>query len=120
MALSREQFNWQKQQAAAQSASIQKSGSSSGGSAQISKDGNITTAYYKGAINKDAKNGTFSNGYQPNNVNGKKLTSTGKSVTVKATTLQGTKTTVTQTVWKTSDGKKYIWDGSKNKYVSYK
>ena len=121
MALQREQLNWQKQQAAAQSSSIRRSSSGGGsGSGSIDKGNIITTAYYQGELNPDAKNGTFSNGYQPNNVGGKKLTATKDKVKVKATTLQGTKTTVTQNVWKTDDGKKYIWDGSKNQYIPYK
>ena len=91
---------------------------SSGGSGGYSDT--FTTAYYSGKLNKDAANGTFKNGYQPNNVNGKKLTKTGKTKTVKATTLQGTKTKVKQNIWQTSDGTKYIWNGTKNKYTKLK
>ena len=85
----------------------------------IPLDGTITTAYYHGQINPDAKNGTFSNGYQPDNVNGKKLSKTGKTIKVKSKTLQGTETTTVQNIWKTSDGTKYVWDGTKNVYVKY-
>lgn len=90
-----------------------------GDSASIDKSGNITTAFYSGAINPDAKHGTFSNGYQPNNVNGKKLTSTGKTIKITSRTLQGTQVVTTQTIWKTSNGTKYIWDGTRNKYVKF-
>lgn len=65
---------------------------------------------YTRTKNPDAKNGTFANGYQPNNVNGKKLSKTGQTDVVNG---------VTQNVWKTPDGTKYIWDGTKNAYLRY-
>ena len=65
---------------------------------------------YTGTKNADAKHGTFSNGYQPNNVNGKKLSKTGITDVVNG---------VTQNVWKTPDGQKWIWDGTKNAYLKY-
>lgn len=65
---------------------------------------------YTGAVNPDTKNGTFSNGYQPNNVGGQKLTKSGIT-----DTLNG----VTQNVWKTPDGQLWIWDGTQNKYLKY-
>ena len=65
---------------------------------------------YTGTKNADAKNGTFNNGYQPDNVGGKKLSKTGITDVVNG---------VTQNVWKTSDGTKYIWDGTKNRYLVY-
>ncbi len=78
---------------------------------------------YQGSKNADCKNGTFSNGYQPDNVNGKKLTKTGKTVQIETAykygAQKGQKVTVTQNVWKTSDGKKWIWDGVNNKYIPY-
>lgn len=66
---------------------------------------------YTGTKNPDAKNGTFSNGYQPNNINGKKLKKTGLKDVVNG---------VEQNVWQTPDGKKYIWDGTKNAYLEYR
>lgn len=112
------QFNLQ--MAASRSSSR---GGSSGGSSRSSSGGSsgsgnkLTTAYYSGDYNLDCQNGTFSNGYQPNNVGGSKLTSSGNKTKVTATTLQGTKTTVTQNVWYAKDtGKYYVWDGSNNKY----
>ena len=65
---------------------------------------------YTGAVNPDTKNGTFSNGYQPNNISGQKLTKSGIT-----DTLNG----VTQNVWKTPDGQLWIWDGTQNKYLKY-
>ena len=103
-------------------------GSSSGSSSikQTGSSNTLTTAYYSGSYNKDAlTNGkvdsskVFSNGYQPNNVNGKKLTSTGQYIEKDGVTLQGSKTVTTQKIWKTSDGTKYYWDGNSNKYKKY-
>lgn len=65
---------------------------------------------YTGTKNSDCKNGTFSNGYQPNNINGKKLSKSGITDVVNG---------VTQNVWKTPDGKLWIWDGTQNKYLQY-
>jgi hypothetical protein len=99
------------------------SGGSSGGRSSSGSSGSsdtITTAYYSGKINPDAKYGTFSNGYQPNNVGGQKLTGTGKYINKQGVTLQGTKTTTKQQIWQTSSGAQYYWDGNKNKYVRYK
>ena len=62
---------------------------------------------YTGTKNKDVANGTFSNGYQPNNVNGKPLSKAGDYVYVNG---------VKQNVWKTPDGQRWIWDGTENKY----
>lgn len=80
----------------------------------------VNTAYYQGDLNPDAYNGTFSNGYQPNNINGQKLKSTGKKIELKTTDRFGKTQTLTQNVWKTSDGKKWYWDGRYNKYIQYK
>lgn len=65
---------------------------------------------YTGSTNKDIKNGAFSNGYQPNNINGQKLSKSGITDVVNG---------VTQNVWKTPDGKLWIWDGTQNKYLEY-
>ena len=94
--------------------------SSSGGSSNAltnsAKTYAVNTAYYQGDLNPDAKNGTFSNGYQPNNIGGKKLSKSGETVTLETETLSGQKQTLTQTVWKTKDGTKYYWEGRENKY----
>ena len=65
---------------------------------------------YTGSINPDVKNGTWSNGYQPNNINGEKLSKTGITDVING---------VTQNVWQTPDGSKWIWDGTQNKYLMY-
>ena len=97
------------------------SGSSGGGGTAITGNNNaVNTAYYSGSLNPDAKNGTFANGYQPNNINGKKLTKTGETITIKTQTLYGQKQTVVQNVWKTPDGKKWYWEGRQNKYIQIK
>ena len=115
-----ENLAFQKQQYADQLARQRVSSGSSGRSSGGSSSNKLTTAYYSGNYNSDVKYGTFSNGYQPDNVNGNKLTATGQKVQVKSKTLQGTTTTTNQNVWKTSDGTKYVWDGTKNKYVQVK
>ena len=65
---------------------------------------------YTGTKNGDIKYGTFNNGYQPNNVGGQKLSKTGITDVVNG---------VTQNVWKTPDGRKWIWDGTINRYLEY-
>lgn len=76
----------------------------------------VNTAYYQGNINPDAQYGTFDNGYQPNNVNGQKLSKTGNTITFNTQTLSGQKQTVTQNIWK-AGGKYYYWDGRYNQYI---
>lgn len=93
------------------------SGGSSGALKDTSKTHAVNTAYYQGDLNPDAKNGTFSNGYQPNNVGGQKLSKTGDTITFNTQTLSGQKQTVTQSIWKTKDGSKYYWEGRQNKYI---
>jgi peptidoglycan hydrolase-like protein with peptidoglycan-binding domain len=66
---------------------------------------------YTGTKNTDAKNGTFSNGYQPNNVGGDKLSPTGHFTYVNG---------VKQNVWETPDGERWVWDGTENKYINEK
>ena len=65
---------------------------------------------YTKTVNADTKKGTFSNGYQPNNVGGQKLSKTD---------IQDYMNGVLQNVWKTKDGTMYIWDGLQNKYLKY-
>lgn len=109
--------------------SYSSSSKSSGGSNVKFTNGSgqqIQTNYYSGAINPDTKYGTFGtkdkNGvaYQPNNVGGNKLSSSG----MKVSSVFGTGNTGrtganidNQTIWKTSNNKYYIWDGSQNSYV---
>ena len=62
---------------------------------------------YTGTKNADAKNGTFSNGYQPNNIGGTKLKNSGMSTSV---------TGKSQTIWE-ANGKYWLWRGDLNKYI---
>lgn len=84
----------------------------------------VNTHYWHGNLNQDVKYGTFAttdkNGvrYQPNNINGQKLKSSGK----KAGQMFGKDAInssgvniANQTVWKLNN-KYYIWNGSKNEY----
>lgn len=80
----------------------------------------VNTAYYQGDLNPDAQRGTFSNGYQPNNINGAKLKSTGNKMKITTTDRFGKTSTLTQTVWKTPDNRKWYWDGRYNRYFEYK
>ena len=80
----------------------------------------VNTAYYQGDLNSDAQYGTFSNGYQPNNIGGQKLKDSGKKMKITTTDRYGKTQTLTQTVWKTADGRKWYWDGRYNKYIQVK
>lgn len=62
---------------------------------------------YTGTKHKDATNGTFSNGYQPDNINGTKLKNSGMSTSV---------TGKNQTIWE-ANGKYWLWRGDLNKYI---
>ena len=130
-----QQKNWEKEYALSLKAS--RAGGPSGPSGPTKKkDDNtinlngssgqtIKTNYYNGTINPDAKNGTFKttdkNGvrYQPNNIGGVKLKSSGKTVGQ----MTGDKefknssgvNVANQKVWQIGN-QYYIWNGSKNKY----
>lgn len=82
----------------------------------------VNTAYYQGALNKDAeKYGTFSNGYQPKGISGHgELSKTKDTLTFKTKTLSGQSQTVTQNIWKAKDGTKWYWEGRQNKYIQVK
>jgi hypothetical protein len=62
---------------------------------------------YTGTKHKDAKYGTFSNGYQPNNIGGTKLKNSGMTTSV---------TGKSQTIWE-ANGKYWLWRGDENRYV---
>lgn len=72
---------------------------------------------YNNKYNADALNGTFNNGYQPNNVNGKPLKE-AKDKSGNAVRLKNNLGN-TQTLWQTTDGKYWFWDNAANKYVQY-
>ena len=84
----------------------------------------VNTAYYQGAKNPDAQYGTFSNGYQPDNIGGQKLTGYKKNgeqqyMVINTQTSSGQKQQLIQKVWKTPDGTLWYWDGRQNKYLRY-
>lgn len=99
------------------------SGSSSG---SYSKNGyGIVANPYTGTVNSDAQYGVFEwsnnpgTGYQPNNIGGSKLSKSGYKVKdVFANTAYGSTgiSLANQSIWKTN-GKYYIWDGSRNGYI---
>ena len=62
---------------------------------------------YTGTKHSDAKYGTFSNGYQPNNIGGTKLENSGMSTNI---------TGKNQTIWQ-ANGKYWLWRGDLNKYI---
>ena len=62
---------------------------------------------YTGTKNPDVENGSWGS-YQPNNVNGNKLSKSGKTVNYN---------NQSQNVWKCTDGNYYLWDGTQNKYL---
>lgn len=108
------------------SSSISKGSSSgSGGTSSISASKgavDVNTDYYRGALNSDVeKYGAFSNGYQPKGITGYgKVSKTGDTLTFTTKTLSGKSKTVTQNIWKTPDGTKWYWDGTKNAYAKIK
>lgn len=68
---------------------------------------------YTGTTHPDAKKGTFSNGYQPDNIGGTKLKKAkDESGSVIYTSVTGKE----QAVWQ-ADGIYYIWRGDLNRYV---
>jgi hypothetical protein len=85
----------------------------------------IETNYYKGPINPDTQYGTFGTTdkygtrYQPNNINGVPLKSSGKKVYEMAGGRGNVNSSGVnvdnQTVWQIGNNY-YIWNGSKNKY----
>ena len=102
------------------SASITKfSGSNDGGFIDGGNSYEVNTAYYQGDLNPDAnKYGTFDNGYQPRGISGHgTLSKTGETIQLTTQTLSGQKQTVTQNVWKASDGTLWYWEGRQNKYI---
>jgi hypothetical protein len=89
-------------------------------------NGKVATAYYQGAINKDAnKYGTFDNGYQPKGITGHgEVSKTGEKVKLQTSPVYGSnagqKQTLIQNVWVAKDGTKWYWEGRENKYKQLK
>lgn len=113
------------------------SSGSSSGSTQLTNGGatstgqtsanglGIMTNPYTGTVNPDTRYGVFNynktgHGYQPDNVNGAKLSKSGKTVSQMLQTTGNTGSTGVniddQNVWQ-ANNKFYVWDGSMNKYV---
>lgn len=65
---------------------------------------------YTSSMNKDVENGTFENGYQPNNIDGTPLEPTGETDVING---------ITTPIYKTANGKLWIWDDMSNSYLSY-
>ena len=61
---------------------------------------------FTGTTNRDVAFGTFSNGYQPNNIGGKKLTKTDVQIDVNGNQ---------QSIWRLGNAY-YFWNGRANKY----
>ncbi|MBP3463680.1 MAG: hypothetical protein J6K45_04280 [Clostridia bacterium] len=122
-----EQLAYQKQQDAIKNAQTwSQINASKVGFDNTSSGNTIKTNYYEGAINPDTRYGTFGtldkNGvkYQPNNVNGEKLSNSGYKVKdLFGDGWQGSTgaSLSNQKVWKTGIGKYYVWDGSQNSYI---
>lgn len=88
--------------------------SNSGKQTTLNKDVNP----YTGTVNKDTKNGTFSNGYQPNNIGGKRLSAVvGNDGEKLGFIVNGNQ----QTVWSYDGGKTlWVWYGKENTYRELK
>jgi hypothetical protein len=108
-------------------------GGGSGGSTQLTDtpvngatptNATIKTQFYSGPVNPDVKYGTFnttdSNGikYQPNNINGSKLSYSGTTVGALVGNIKGSSgaSLANQKVWADKSGNLWYWDGSLNKY----
>lgn len=121
MALTKEQWAWDQKQAAGGGSGATFANTLWTATGTTDENGNLifrdskgkTQAFapginpYTGTKNADAKNGTFSNGYQPNNIGGTKLKNSGMSTSV---------TGKSQTIWQ-ANGKYWLWRGDLNKYI---
>lgn len=114
------QENWEKEYALSQ-ANV-KNKNSGGGNNNNNNGIDLTTGTlnpYTGTRNKDADKGTFSNEYQPDNVNGEKLSKSGYKVSdIFANSAYGSTgvSLANQSIW-TANGKYYVWDGSIDDYI---
>lgn len=114
-----QEFDLAKKKASSSGSSSRSSSSSSNIGGFSGSSYELETPYYRGDLNSDAnKYGTFSNGYQPKGISGYgEVSKTGDTLTFDTKTLAGESNTVTQNIWKTSDGSKWYWDGRYNKYI---
>lgn len=84
----------------------------SGKVTEISSDTNP----YTFTVNSDTVNGTFSNGYQPNNIDGVKLKDTGDTITLE----DKGRTQKVFSLKKNNTTKYYTWNGAENVYSEIK
>jgi hypothetical protein len=112
--LEQQQFNFEKQKYYDSQVSVVSGGSggSGGGSTpKVTKQSDAKVVSGKKAVGivADAKQyGTFSNGYQPKGIGDEGLVrKTGDTVTVNGRT---------QNLWRTDNGKLWVWDGSTKQY----
>lgn len=112
------EYNLAKKSSSGSSGGSRSSGGSGGSSEPVLGDDAPVEGVKKvpttGKVHPDAKNGTFSNNYQPDNVGGSKL-STVKGMDGK--TIQVVVNGKTQNLWQSKAGKYYYWDGKKGDYV---
>jgi hypothetical protein len=98
-------------------------GSGNDSDATIDKKNQVSTPYYQGSLNPDAKKyGTFANGYQPKGISGHgALTKSGSTIVVETKIMygdnKGQAQKLQQTVWKAADGSLWYWEGRQNKYI---
>lgn len=122
-----EQERWEKEYALSKASTYSSSSSSGSSSGGTLTENNIETIEnglfinpYTNTVNADAKNGVFSNGYQPDNINGVKLKKSGKTVsqfTGESGNLNSGNASIdNQNVWELN-GRYYAWDGYQNLYV---
>jgi len=122
------QKNWEKEYSLNSSKYNFSNNSSFSGNSSSAKAANGRTIIanpYTGKVNSDAKYGVFSyngtdSGYQPNNVGGAKLSKSGYTAGQIFDNSAYGSTGISlnnQSVWKTSNGKYYVWDGSINDYI---
>lgn len=104
------QSNWEREFALAQQSTY--GGGGNGGNGGSGGGGNN-----QAQITKD-KDYYFSNGYQPRYVNDEELKKSGRKVSdIFGGFDSSTKKLANQTLWTTSSGRYYVWDGSRKDYI---
>lgn len=115
------QSNWEREFALSKqaSSSYSGSGSSSSGGYELTDNSSMINPYTN-TVNPDAKKGTFSNGYQPNNINGNALSKSKYKVSDIFSNSAYGKTGISlsnQSIWQIGSNY-YVWDGSINDYIN--
>ena len=75
---------------------------------------NRDTNPYTNTVNPDTKYGTFDNGYQPNNIGGKKVVDTGLTAPING---RNQKVFIIGGTDRRGNANYYVWDGIQNKYT---